>query len=98
MGEVFFHGQILGAKGFPSHSLFCTYKILTGHNFSHIEGAEEGQTQVDIAQEDRVIWAHPLDIHFSTPTLVGWPKIAFQVFLQDFFGRIDFGLLILFFF
>ena len=28
------------------------------------------------------VWAHPLDIHYSTGSLSGWPKIHFQVWQQ----------------
>ncbi len=33
------------------------------------------------------IWAHPIDVHYSTKGIQGWPKIKLQVWHQDMFGR-----------
>lgn len=53
-----------------------------------IAGAREGQTQVDLPQNDAfAAWSHPIDIHFATKGLQGWPKLKFEVYHQDEFGR-----------
>ena len=45
-----------------------------------VEGASEGQTHCDYPDEGTdVVWSHPVDLHFSTKSLVGWPKMWFQV-------------------
>ena len=37
-----------------------------------IAGLREGQTQVDLPQnEDFAVWSHPIDIHFATKGLQG---------------------------
>jgi hypothetical protein len=36
-----------------------------------------------------VVWAHPIDVHYSCKGLVGWPKLHFQVWSQDVHGRND---------
>lgn len=33
------------------------------------------------------IWAHPLDLHYTTKGIQGWPKLKLQVWHQDMFGR-----------
>lgn len=88
MAEVHVIGQILGATGFPEHSLFCKWGIHTGGAWKVLAGLREGQTQVDVPQnEERANWCHPIDLHFATKGLQGWPKIHFQVWHQDQFGR-----------
>lgn len=88
MAEVHVIGQILGASGFPDQSLFCKWGIHTGGAWKVLAGLREGQTQVDSPQnEDFAYWSHPIDIHFATKGLQGWPKIHFQVWHQDSYGR-----------
>ena len=53
-----------------------------------MQGLREGQTQVDQpSQGEKAYWCHPVDIHFATRGLQGWPKIHFQVYNHDSFGR-----------
>ena len=33
------------------------------------------------------IWAHPIDVHYTTKGIQGWPKLKLQVWHQDMFGR-----------
>ncbi|XP_044527066.1 B9 domain-containing protein 2 isoform X2 [Gracilinanus agilis] len=81
MAEVHVIGQIIGAKGFSESSLFWgAWKLLSG--------IREGQTQVDTPQlGDMAYWAHPIDLHFATKGLQGWPRLHLQVWSQDSFGR-----------
>ncbi|XP_014666947.1 PREDICTED: B9 domain-containing protein 2-like [Priapulus caudatus] len=88
MAELHILGQIVGASGFPDHSLFCKWGIHAGGAWKVLAGLREGQTQVDNPQnEDFAVWAHPVDVHFATKGLQGWPKFHFQVWHQDTFGR-----------
>ncbi|XP_063289300.1 B9 domain-containing protein 2 [Pelobates fuscus] len=88
MAELHIIGQIVGASGFPQNSLFCKWGIHTGGAWKLLSGAVEGQTQVDNPQnEEMAFWSHPIDIHFATKGLQGWPKLHFQVWHQDSFGR-----------
>lgn len=34
-------------------------------------------------------WLHPIDVHFTTKGLQGWPKFRFEVWHQDNYGRVD---------
>ncbi|XP_056395043.1 B9 domain-containing protein 2 isoform X2 [Hyla sarda] len=88
MAEVHIIGQIVGASSFPQHSLFCKWGVHTGGAWKLLSGTVEGQTQVDNPQnEDMAFWSHPIDIHFATKGLQGWPKLHLQVWHQDSFGR-----------
>jgi len=94
MAEMFMIGQVVGASEFSASDLYCVWNIKKGSKWVHVSGLDSGQTHVDTKGEDNVfVWAHPIDVHYSTPTCVGWPKLYFQVWLQDSFGRNDFGTL-----
>ena len=32
------------------------------------------------------VWAHPVDLHYATSTVAGWPRMSFQVWAEDSFG------------
>jgi len=92
MAEVHLIGEIVGATGFPDDNLFCSFHVEKGSHWTHVSGLEKGQTQVNKRHPEEQInlFAHPIDIHYSTPTVVGWPKIVMQVWYQDAYGRSDF--------
>eukprot|EP00026_Physarum_polycephalum_P019312 Phypoly_transcript_21272.p1 GENE.Phypoly_transcript_21272~~Phypoly_transcript_21272.p1 ORF type:complete len:176 (+),score=17.78 Phypoly_transcript_21272:55-582(+) len=88
MAELHILGQLVGASGFPSQDLFCKWSIVAGQNWSLLEGLIEGQTQVDVPKNGQMaIWAHPIDVHYATKGIQGWPKLKLQVWHQDMFGR-----------
>jgi len=88
MTEVHVIGQILGGSGFPEESLFCKWKIQAGSGWHVLQGDQEGQTQVDAPSHEPIAyWCHPVDIHFATKGLQGWPKFHLQVWHQDSYGR-----------
>ncbi|XP_021474379.2 B9 domain-containing protein 2 isoform X1 [Oncorhynchus mykiss] len=88
MAELHIVGQIVGASGFPQSSLFCKWGIHTGGAWRLLSGLKEGQTQVDLPQTgDMAYWSHPIDLHYTTKGLQGWPKLHLQVWHQDAFGR-----------
>jgi len=88
MAELHIVGQLVGATEFPSQDLFCKWSFVVGPDWTLLEGADEGQTQVDSPQDGKMaIWAHPIDVHYSTKAIQGWPKLKMQVWHQDRFGR-----------
>lgn len=88
MAELHIIGQIVGASGFPQNSLFCKWGVHTGGAWRLLSGLKEGQTQVDIPQTgEMAYWSHPIDLHYATKGLQGWPKLHLQVWHQDSFGR-----------
>lgn len=61
---------------------------LAGAAWKLLSGVREGQTQVDTPQiGDMAYWSHPIDLHFATKGLQGWPRLHLQVWSQDSFGR-----------
>ncbi|XP_051900251.1 B9 domain-containing protein 2 [Pristis pectinata] len=88
MAELHIIGQIVGASGFPQHSLFCKWGLHTGCAWKLLSGLKEGQTQVDNPViKEMTYWSHPIDVHYATKGLQGWPKLFLQVWHQDSFGR-----------
>lgn len=88
MAELHVIGEIKGASGFPSHSLYCKWSVHVEGSWKLLAGLKEGQTQVDNPEiYDYAVWSHPLDLHFATKGLKGWPKLHFEVWHQDNFGR-----------
>ncbi|KAJ3222581.1 B9 domain-containing protein 2 [Clydaea vesicula] len=82
MAELHIVGTLIGASQFPASELCC-------EDWKLLEGFESAQTQVDIPAEDSniTLWDHPIDVHYSTNSIEGWPKMQFQVYHQDSFGR-----------
>uniref|UniRef100_A0A7S3R578 B9 domain-containing protein 2 n=1 Tax=Dunaliella tertiolecta TaxID=3047 RepID=A0A7S3R578_DUNTE len=90
MAELHITGQVLGGSGFQFQTLFCKWSLVSGRNWELLEGLDQGQTQVDCAPDgEMVVWAHPIDVHYSCKGLTGWPKLHFQVWGQDIHGRND---------
>lgn len=88
MAELHVIGEVVGASGFPDNRLFCKWGIHAGGAWKVISGIKEGQTQVDIPViSNTAYWCHPIDVHFATKGIQGWPKLDFQVWHQDVFGR-----------
>ncbi|XP_047568016.1 B9 domain-containing protein 2 isoform X1 [Lutra lutra] len=79
--------KILGdARAEPRKS--ASVETGTGAAWKLLSGVREGQTQVDTPQVgDMAYWSHPIDLHFATKGLQGWPRLHLQVWSQDSFGR-----------
>ena len=57
--------------------VFC---LLLGGGWKLLAGLREGQTQVDTPDVgDTAFFCHPIDVHYATRGLQGWPKIHIQV-------------------
>lgn len=88
MAEMHVIGQLSGASEFPDHRLFCKWGVHAGGAWKLLAGNKEGQTQVDNPQnEEFAAWCHPVDLHYATKGLQGWPRLHVQVWHQDGFGR-----------
>ena len=93
--EVHVIGEVIGGKRFGRGSLMCRWTMVYGDGWSVLEGVTEGQTQVDdpwIAAGDSAdsfdaVWEHPIDVHFRSSSLAGWPMIRFHVWHHDSNGR-----------
>lgn len=83
-----FIGQLEGGEGFTTPNLSCRWSLETGGAWKLLEGTKEGQTQVDHPiDEGRSHWSHPIDVHYATKGIQGWPKLCVQVFSEDQYGR-----------
>ncbi|CAH8436004.1 unnamed protein product [Heterobilharzia americana] len=88
MAELHCFGQILYAHGYPEKDLFCKWGIKSGIAWRLIEGIAEGETQVDCPLVgEKAYFCHPIDLHFATKGLQGWPKLHFQVWHHDWVGK-----------
>lgn len=90
MAELHCIGQLVGATDFPEKNLFCIWEFQAGGGWSLVEGDRHGQTQTDEPLlDDMSVWNHPLDVHYATKGLPGWPKLHLQVWHQDAYGRCE---------
>ncbi|XP_057375462.1 B9 domain-containing protein 2-like [Daphnia carinata] len=88
MAELHLIGQIIGGTEFSDKSIFCRWQLSSGNNWRVLEGATEGQTQLDTPQIGSLTnWNHPLDVHWATRGLQGWPQIHLQIYHLDGYSR-----------
>ncbi|CAJ0580468.1 unnamed protein product, partial [Mesorhabditis spiculigera] len=88
MVEVFVSGQIYSASGFADPKLCVAWRLQLGGGWRVVEGPSEGQTQVDIAKAfSKNYFSYPMDIHLATRTLQDWPRLNFEVWHHDQYGR-----------
>jgi B9 domain-containing protein 2 len=63
MAEVHVIGELVGAHGFESASLFCKWGFVTGAAWKSIEGDVTGQTHIDNPYDDlSARWGHPIGL------------------------------------
>ena len=78
--------------------MYTRFKLVTGDGWILLDGIPQGQTQLAIIDNHYInnstsnessigIWDHPIDIHYSTSTLTGWPQIIFTLWKQDSYQR-----------
>eukprot|EP00760_Papus_ankaliazontas_P034154 PhM_4_TR7013/c0_g2_i1/m.23074/K16745/B9D2; B9 domain-containing protein 2 len=92
MAEVFIIGSLDHATGFGESNLVISFEVTSGSLWERLSGTVAGQTSV-AAKSSRGkthTFAHPLDIHFMTQCIQGWPKIVLRVWQIDSYGRKDF--------
>ncbi|XP_008555137.1 tectonic-1 isoform X2 [Microplitis demolitor] len=91
MAELHIFGRIESAENFKKSILFCKWSFHTGSGWKLINGNSEGQTQEcrDLYRK-KLAWDHPIDLHYTTHTIQGSPKLLLQIFSRDNYGRILF--------
>ncbi|KAH7821743.1 putative B9 domain-containing protein 2 [Monocercomonoides exilis] len=89
MAELYVIGEIVGASGFSSKNLCCKFTFTYGEHWKLHKGEQTGQTQTDYASSDMCVWSHPVDLFFTTTNVIGWPRLAVQVFKIDQYGCYD---------
>eukprot|EP00798_Chlamydomonas_sp_ICE-L_P011041 gene11041-18645_t len=74
--------NVAGSKIIPPVAV-RRWGVVAGRTWDLLECIDQGQTQLDQAYDgEMVVWAHPLDVHYSCKGLAGWPKLHFQVWSQ----------------
>lgn len=88
MAELHIIGEMHSGTGFPENNLYCKFSVVSGSAWTCLGGRENAQTHVDYPTDGRrANWGHPIDLHFAASGLQGWPKIHFEVWHQDSYGR-----------
>jgi len=90
--EVHFIGDIRKGEGFNGSSITCKWSVDWGQTWSLLAGAQKGQSQYSHASNSEenmsmFVWNHPVDLHFTTANMKGWPRIILQVWNLDNYGR-----------
>ncbi|EQC39266.1 hypothetical protein, variant [Saprolegnia diclina VS20] len=83
--EVHLLGDLVGGSGFDTGASYvCKWRVDYGEAWQHVCGKEVGQTHVDTPSVgDEVIWAHPIDVLWTTYSMQGWPRLLVQVWTVD---------------
>jgi B9 domain-containing protein 2 len=50
-------------------------------------GEDSSQTQYASSDDGIQVWNHPIDVHFASASIQGWPRMVVQVWELDEFGR-----------
>jgi hypothetical protein len=59
-----------------------------GKAWSFLAGDDTSQTQYAASDDDGGhVWNHPIDVHFATASMQGWPRIIMQLWELDEYGR-----------
>ncbi|VDP05912.1 unnamed protein product, partial [Soboliphyme baturini] len=88
MAELHIIGQIVSGEGFKESNLCCCWSLKYGGGWRLLEGATTGQTQTDKPAVGKCCnFAHPVDVHLTTKSIQGWPKVHFEVWHLDDFDR-----------
>lgn len=88
--EIHFMGEIRKGREFENSncSITCKWSIDWGQTWSLLAGEKEGQSQFAFPSTNGdCIWNHPIDVHFTTANMKGWPRILLQIWNLDAYGR-----------
>ena len=75
----------------PNTFVNSQWGVEAGSMWDVVEGEAGGQTHCCYPPEGEpsVVWSHPVDVHYAAKSLVGWPKMWFQVWHMDEHGLKD---------
>eukprot|EP00804_Cyclotella_cryptica_P018520 CCRYP_004343-RA/>CCRYP_004343-RA protein AED:0.47 eAED:0.37 QI:0/0/0/1/1/0.66/3/0/216 len=85
--EVHFIGEVVEGIGFKDTFVSCKWYLEWGRAWSFLEGEETSQTQYAASDDGVLVWNHPIDLHFASASMQGWPRIVVHVWELDEFGR-----------
>ena len=60
-----------------------------GDRWRLLSGIDKGETFYDCSEHynDMAIFEHPIDLHYVSGNILGWPKLYAEVWSVDFHGR-----------
>lgn len=87
MAELHVIGDIECGHDFGGGKVFCVFELVTGNQWTVVEGRTSGCTHIMEHTVDGVQWNFPIDVHYSFDTVQGWPKLSIQVWRVDAYGR-----------
>eukprot|EP00759_Apiculatamorpha_spiralis_P023718 PhF_6_TR27314/c0_g1_i2/m.40121/K16745/B9D2; B9 domain-containing protein 2 len=91
MAEVFLLGSLEHAQGFGQNDLFVSFEFLCGPLWEKVHGLTAAQTSVARKnKKGQHVWLHPIDLHYTTQCVQGWPKVVVRLWEIDTYGRKDF--------
>ena len=75
----------------PNTFSISQWGVEAGSMWDVVEGEAGGQTHCCYPPEGEpsVVWSHHVDVHYAAKSLVGWPKMWFQVWHMDEHGLKD---------
>ncbi|KAL7502536.1 hypothetical protein ACHAXN_000869 [Cyclotella atomus] len=85
--EVHFIGEVVEGVGFSDTFVSCKWYLEWGRAWSFLEGEESTQTQYASSDDGVQVWNHPIDAHFASASIQGWPRMVMQVWELDEYGR-----------
>ena len=87
--EVHIMGEIVGGLD-SCDGVWCRWRIEHGKHWSVLEGDPNGHSQTAYIRHETepAAWNHPIDLHYRTTSIQGWPKIIVQIQQLDNFGRL----------
>ncbi|CEM16014.1 unnamed protein product [Vitrella brassicaformis CCMP3155] len=65
--------------------------VEAGPHWLPLSRAGEGPVQTQTAYTDVEsihVWNHPVDLHYATTSIAGWPRVRLQIWRLDEFGRV----------
>lgn len=89
MAELHLIGQIVEADGFEDGSLFVKYTMNAGSCWKLLEGYTQSQTHLSTpgSSGSPHSFSHPIDVHYATRGIQGWPRLELQVWGVDWLGK-----------
>ena len=88
--QLYVFGEIEGACASANfRELSCSWRIVYGEPWEVLQGTANGETFTAHAQfiQPWFCWNHPVQLHFVTRAVEGWPKLELTVYGVDVHGR-----------
>eukprot|EP00826_Nyctotherus_ovalis_P050944 TRINITY_DN6318_c0_g1_i3.p1 TRINITY_DN6318_c0_g1~~TRINITY_DN6318_c0_g1_i3.p1 ORF type:complete len:215 (+),score=34.76 TRINITY_DN6318_c0_g1_i3:159-803(+) len=93
--EIHYIGEIVCGSLFPPNAeLFCEVNLEMSNDWTLLNQFSQKfsfQTHccTEVSEEGYHVWSHPFDIHLSTNSLTGWPKLLIRVWRLSLTKNLD---------